>query len=113
LIAVIPSLIASVITFLFSRKKYIEEVNGIKEENASIQRKTDQTVLETYKLSFETLKKELQDMQVRFSQYIDNSNKRMEGYKERIDKLEKDNIDKDNKIKSLETTINSLKKQKK
>jgi len=111
LITVIPAVLSSITTHIFNKKKFNEEVNKIRGENTGLKNANEQLMLETYKISFESLKNELADINKRFGEYRDNSNNRDESYKKRIEILESENKDKDSKILLLEKKIDSILKE--
>lgn len=85
----------------------------MKEENDSLKTTTSKVMLENYSIGFETLKRELSDVNKRFSEYIESSNKRDESYRQRISDLERSNKEKDEQIKNLDTKINILLEERK
>ena len=83
LIALVPSLITMIITNWFNRKKYSAEVKTTESQNM-------QTILETYRLTLEQYKKEIEDVNTRFTNYITEANKRAESNRKKIEDLGKE-----------------------
>lgn len=101
LIAAIPSLVTMLVTNWFNKKRYSAEVKILEEENVSIKNQNSTIIFDMYK-------KELEDVNRRFTNYITEANEKAKLNKDRILKLESDNKLKNEKIKELEERLNAL-----
>lgn len=104
LIAVIPSALATIITYLVNKKKYNTEVSKLEHENMSIRTENSSKIYEMYNKQLDLLSNRLND-------YITESTLSYKKNKEKIDSLENIIEAKDKKINELERRVNSLIKE--
>ena len=104
LIALVPSVITMVITNWFNRKKYSAEVKTTESQNM-------QTILETYRLTLEQYKKEIEDVNTRFTNYITEANKRDESNRKKIEDLGKEINLKNQQISDMGKKVDLLVKE--
>ena len=104
LIALVPSLITMVVTNWFNRKKYSAEVKTTESQNM-------QTILETYRLTLEQYKKEIEDVNTRFTNYITEANKRAEANRKKIEDLGKEINLKNQQISDMNKKLDLLVKE--
>ncbi len=104
LIALVPSLITMVVTNWFNRKKYSAEVKTTESQNM-------QTILETYRLTLEQYKKEIEDVNTRFTNYITEANKRAEANRKKIEDLGKEINLKNQQISDMGKKVDLLVKE--
>lgn len=108
LIALVPSIITMSVTNWFNRKKYSVEVTNLKEQGKSTEVTNMQIILETYKLTLEQYRREIGEVNTRFTAYIKAANEREIAYQKQLNLLEERLKDKDDKISSLEKKLNIL-----
>ena len=104
LIALVPSLITMVVTNWFNRKKYSAEVKTTESQNM-------QTILETYRLTLEQYKKEIEDVNTRFTNYITEANKTAESNRKKIEDLGKEINLKNQQISEMGKKVDLLVKE--
>lgn len=101
LIAIIPTTVASIVAYVLGKKKNNVEIKKLEEENTTI-RSQNSTII------FDMYKKELEDINKRFSTYIEEANSRAKINKEKIEKLEASNTAKDKKIQELTKKVDAF-----
>lgn len=108
LIAAIPSLVTMLVTNWLNKKRYSAEVKNLEIEGKSVENANMQVILETYRVTMEQYKIEIEDVNKRFTEYIQQANKRAEINKEKMESLNKRLEDKNDKIQELEKKINLI-----
>lgn len=111
LIAGVPSVLTMILTNWFNRKKYSAEVTNLVTQGKSTEVTNMQIILETYKLTLEQYKKEIEDVNTRFTEYIIAANAREEKSRSQMKKLEERVKIKNDKIDVLEKKLNVLVKE--
>ena len=111
LIAGVPSVLAMILTNWFNRRKYSVEVSNLVTQGKSTEVTNMQIILETYKLTLEQYKKEIEDVNNRFTEYIIAANEREARSRSQMESLEERVKAKNSKIDILERKLNILVKE--
>lgn len=101
LIAVIPSVVTMIVTNWINKKKYKTEVASLESQNMNL-------ILSTYKTTLDQYKVEIDDVSKRFTDYIEEANKRSSANHKKIVELNKKIEEKDTKIMELEKKVDIM-----
>lgn len=97
----IPSLVTMVATNFFNKKKYLAEVKQTETGNV-------QSMLAIYGQTLDQYKREIKDVNDRFTDYMQTASDRAELSKRKFKSMEKRLEEKNSKIKELEKKINAM-----
>lgn len=104
LLATLPAIATLIITNIYNRSRHKAEVEKIIQEKKNSESDNFKIIFETYNGTLMQYKTELEDVNKRFSNYIEEANKRDQANKERIAKLEKDNSEMKQQLEILLTS---------
>lgn len=108
MVASIPAALTMTLTNFYNRKKHNAEIQKIHLEGKGSEAANMEAIFQNYNLVLTQTKIELADVNKRFSDYIEDANRRALMNKTRISRLEEDNKRLSNQVTSLMNSLNAL-----